>query len=263
MISSSEPQRTCDGERGFAFLLALALLMALSGAVALIQSIGFATASDAAVEIRQGSARLILDGAMRRQIERVFLSGTVDPDSFPRATDALAGSFSFQLGFEDGKVDVNSAPPELIKLALQAAGTDLSTIEAALATVVALRRQRAAVSDPLQIFPTEARLTARTAKKQARFLTTLSGSRGVNLTVSERELLDQVAPESAAALAQGSITADRIAPGPWQGWLTSTRATIALTGAYRHKDGWTLRRKAVFRIDRTRHTVQILAWRTI
>lgn len=256
----AQPETT---EGGFAFLLAMALLAALSGAVLLIQSIGFATASDAAIEIRQGSARLILDGAIRTQIERVLLSGTVDPDSVPRATDAPAGSFSFQLGFEDGKVDVNSAPPELIKLALQAAGTDLGTIEAAMATVVELRRPRAAVADPLQIFPIGTRLTALTAKQHARFLTTFSGSRGVNLTVSERELLDQVAPDSAAALAQGGITAARIAPGPWQGWLTSTRATITLTGVYWHKDGWALRRKAVFRIDRARHTVQILAWRTI
>ncbi|MGX1788176.1 hypothetical protein ACWIGM_15615 [Bosea sp. NPDC055332] len=262
MSHSVEAQPSAmDG--GFALLLALALLATLSGSVLLIQSIGFATASDAAIEIRQGSARLVLDAAMRTQIERIFLYETVDPDGVPRTTAAPAGSFSFQLGFEDGKVDVNSAPPELIKLALQAAGTDLGTIEAVLATVAELRRQRAAVADPLQIFPTGARLEARTAKEQARFLTTFSGSRGVNLTVSEREFLDQAAPGSAAALAPGGSTAARTAPGSWQGWLTSTRTTIALTGTYRHNDGWTMRRKAVFRIDRGRQAVQFLAWRTI
>jgi hypothetical protein len=248
---------------GFAFLLALALLATLSGAVVLIQSIGFATASDAAIEIRQGSARLILDGAMRRQIEQVLLSGTVDPNAITGRADAPGGTLSFQLGFADGRVDVNSAPPELIKLALRAGGTDTSTIEAVLAATAELRKRRAAVADPVQLFPVEIRLAGRPAREQSRFLTALSGSRGVNLSVSERELLNQVAPDSAAAFAPGAAASASLPPGPWQGWLTSNRTTISLTGAYRHSDGWTLRRKAVFRIDRARHAVQILAWRTL
>lgn len=250
-------------EGGFAFLLALALLATLSGAVVLIQSIGFATASDAAVEIRQGSARLVLDSAMRRQIEQVFLSGLVDANTIARSADMPAAKLSFQLAFEDGRVDVNSASPELIKLALQAAGADAVTIEAVLAASGELRKRRAAVADPTQLFPVESRLAGRPAKEQSRFLTAFSGSRGINPLVSERQLLDQVAPDSAAAFAQAGAGASGATPGSWQGWMTSTRATIALTGTYRHREGWTIRRKAIFRIDRGRHAVQILAWRTI
>lgn len=257
------PGGDLSGDDGFAFLLALALLAILSGTVVLIQSVGFATASDAAIEVRQGSARLILDGTMRKQIERVLLSGTVDPNAVARSADAPGGTLSFRLDFEDGRVDVNSAPPELIKLALQAGGTDAGTIEHVLAATAKLRHRRAAVADPVQLFPVEGRLAGRTAKEQSRFLTALSGSRGVNLSISERELLDQVAPESAAAFAQGAVASASLPTGSWQGWLTSNRTTISLTGSYRHNDGWTLRRKAIFRIDRGRHTVQILAWRTI
>lgn len=252
-----------DVEGGFAILLALALLVILSGVIVVIQSIGFAAASDAAVEIRQGSARLVLDGAMRNRIEQAFLSGAADLNTVAVSADAPAGRFDFQVGFEDGKVDVNSAPPELVKLALQAAGTDPGTIEAVLAAVTELRRRRMAVADPVQLFPIENRVTGRTAKDQSRFLTAFSGSRGVNLTVSDRTLLDHVAPNSAAALSQGGAALANVSPGPWQSWLSSTRTTIALTGIYRHRDGWTMQRKAVFRIDRGRQTVQFLAWRTI
>lgn len=258
--SDAQPE-TAEG--GFAFLLALALLATLSGAVVLIQSIGFSTASDAAVEIRQGSARLILDSAMRRQIEQVFLSGLVDANTIARSADAPAATMSFQLEFEDGRVDVNSAPPELIKLALQAAGADAATIDAVLATTAELRKRRAAVADPVQLFPIESRLAGRPAKEQSRFLTAFSGSRGINPSVSERQLLDQVAPDSAAAIAQSRAGAASLPLGPWQSLLTSSRATISLVGTYRHREGWTIRRKAIFRIDRGRHAVQFLAWRTI
>lgn len=263
MIVSAEETSLRGADGGFAILLALALLLILSGTVVVIQSMGFAAASDAAIEVRQGSARLILDSAMRAQIERVFLSAVVDSDAIATNVDAPTGSLSFQLDFEDGRVDVNSAAPELIRLALQAGGADGDTIEKVLGKVLELRKRRAAVADPLQLFPVEARLTAHPAKEQARFLTTFSGSRGVNPALSGGALLNSIAPESAAAIARGGAAASPLAPSPWQGWLTSSRTTIALTGVYQHKDGWRMRRKAVFRIDRARHTVQILAWRTI
>lgn len=252
-----------ETDEGFAILLALALLVVLSGAIALIQSIGFAAASDAAIEARQGPARLVLDAAMRKQIEQIFQSGTVDPNTVAHRAEAPAGVLSFQLDFEDGRVDVNTAAPELIKLALQAAETDAGTVESVLAAVAELRRRRLAVTDSVQLFPIESRITGRIAKDQSRHLTAFSGSKGINPSVSERELLDRVAPESAATVAQGRVTGNNLPAGAWQGWLTSNRTTIALTGAYRHKDGWTIRRKAVFRLDRGRNTIQILAWRTI
>lgn len=189
-------------EAGFAILLVLALLVALSGAVVAVQSIGFTAASDAAIEVRQASARLVLDGAMRKQLEKVILSGAGDPDSIARSADAPAGSLSFQLGFEEGKVDVNSAPAELIKLALQAASTDISTVETVMAAVAELRRRRIAVADSSQLFPIESRTTGRSANEQSRFLTTFSGSRGINPSLSERELLDHIVPENAAGIAQ-------------------------------------------------------------
>lgn len=263
MTPLDEPQRSRTAESGFAFLLALALLTVLAGAVALIQSIGFASVGDAAVEIRQGSARLMLDGAMRTRIERVFLSDIVDPGVVAGITDAPAGTLSFHLDFEDGRVDVNSAPPELVRLALQAAGADDGTAGSVLASIAELRKRRAAVVDPLQLFPTESRITDRTAKEQSRFLTASSGSRGINPSAAEREFLDRIAPEGVAAIGRAGAGAANGTLGPSQAWLTSTRTTISLTGAYRHRDGWTLRRKAIFRIDRGRHAVQFLAWRTI
>ena len=199
---------------------------------------------------------------MRKQMEQIILSGTVDPDSIARSADGPAGSLSFQLNFEEGKVDVNNAPAELIKLALQAARTDAGTVETVMAAIAELRRRRMAVADPAQLFPIESRTTGRSANEQSRFLTTFSGSRGINPSLSERELLDQLVPENAAGIAQRGTGAGNVVPGSWQGLFTSSRATIALTGTYRHKDGWALRRKVVFRIDRGRHSVQILAWRT-
>ncbi|MGF7055670.1 hypothetical protein GGC47_004883 [Bosea sp. OAE752] len=234
--------------------------------VVAIQSLNFQTAADATVEVQRTRARLLLDGALQVELERMLMG--IAPEQVHRrqvpSPDGTGSTITFSVSFEDGKIDVNAGPTPLLRDALRAGGADADSISEMLATVTSVRQRQGAFADARQILPLSLRL-APGSDKIVRFLTTSSRTQSFNPRLAEPELLGdlQALPDAVRArviaLGRNEPTAGPPpAPGPWQGWLGSARDTIKLAATLQGTGGLSMARSVVFRIDRNRQRLNLL-----
>jgi hypothetical protein len=256
--------------------MALGLLLVLSGIVALAQSRGFGAASSGTVEREQAYAKLMLDGILHREIDRILHStpihGHPAESRQPLALEDLASpQVLVTTAMEDGRVDLNAAPPDLIRAALLADGVGGAAAEEVVSSILTLRREGAALSGVDQSLPVQQRLVEGNARDAFSSLTTLTARRTIDPVVAGDKLLAALPgiPDSIqnqiTAQRQGRLVDQQIATGggAWRAWFQSGQDTITVTASTQLLSGTWHRRVVSFRIDRGRSAISYLRWRSL
>lgn len=114
------------GQRGFALIVVLWTLVLLTVIATQIAATGRSEARLAANLRGAAEAQAAADGWVYETVQRLLGDprGPWPPDPAPRVVERQGVAAVIRLGSEDGKVDLNSTPPELLAALLQAVGAD-------------------------------------------------------------------------------------------------------------------------------------------